>query len=384
MTLSWWQMPGPARFIDGVIQEMREGRNTFLLIPRHFPSGLRESIRRQVQSSMDIPWRTLDLSELDSHRPVESILRLFDPASRIVGPVTFADMIANEKLNSGYMIWAELSSAEEWPTWKSFFQEYAHACRAVPLVQRSLFCVLLSGEPAIQPPQVDICLAALKWQGVVNQMDSLLYASLQFGSKPWPAKKRQLAAYLTAFLGQWDPTLIDLLHSSDFKHLLKPHDLLHDSGISRGWDQCDFKKSSHKWAEGISDHFEGMEREHAAYLALNGSSHLVTHKIWAAETTVLFPHIEEFRHQLLDAMAGRLVPPFRSVHGELVEDPRELELSDLLNLLANDPSLWIDSGTWGCLKAMKFARNQLAHKQPIDPELLESDDMFRLPSQVIT
>lgn len=383
MILSWWDTPGPAWFVETATNHIREGRNLFLQLPRHYPPGLRDAIRRRVSTGFDAPWRTVELSELDPACPAGSFLKFFDASAVHCDPVSVRDLISNERFNSGFLIWVDNVPEDSWPRWRAFFEEYAHACRAVDLLNRSLYCVNLIGPLALFPPVNDVCLAKLKWQGIVSQLDSLLYSSRWFADRPWPVKKKQLASHVAAFLGQWDPVLIDQLCACDFRSLLEPRDILKDFGNARGWNQVDLKKSASKWVEGISDQYEGMERDHCGFLALNGSDHLIRHKIWSAETAVLFPRIEEYRHQLLDSLSRHLTPPYRSLDGTLIEDARDLELSDLMYLLANNPVLWIRDEGWAQLKMMKNARNQLAHRQPVDPEVLDSEELFRITTSAL-
>src|SRR4051794_13906322 len=63
MEVHWWNLPGPTRFVQGILQDLRAGKNVVLPFPPHAPDGLREALAEQVRENELWRWRMISATE---------------------------------------------------------------------------------------------------------------------------------------------------------------------------------------------------------------------------------------------------------------------------------------------------------------------------------
>src|ERR1035438_5645212 len=66
MEIGWWHLPGPTRFLQATVQDLRSGKNVVLAFPQHSLDGFRVALAEQVRANELWRWRTVNAVELPS------------------------------------------------------------------------------------------------------------------------------------------------------------------------------------------------------------------------------------------------------------------------------------------------------------------------------
>lgn len=367
----WWRMPGPEHFVGGVLEHLREGKNVVLCVPEHLPGGLGSAIVQGQPTPWNRSWQKLRAPADSRAAPIDLLYQRFAPAAR---PDTLrrAASLAREPAFARQLIWLEGFSPHSWPAWRAFLEEYEHACRDQLPDERSLFCAKLSGELALQPPAPEIGLALARWDGVVSDIDTLLYTALVFPAQPLAGARRRVAISTVAALALWDPAVSDYLARQPLRAILQPGEPLARLAHARGWRAdaaCD------PWACGREQRFGEQRRPHSAQLALCGQTDELERRVWVGQIAVLYPLLEERRRQFIHELADLLRVPFQTRDGAIIQHVYDLELGHIVYQLGErrraglpDPRLDTIAPQVSRLKTM---RDLLAHFQALrDDQLL--------------
>ena len=264
----WWHLPGPARFLDSVEQDLRDGKSVVLALPAHHPRGLREALAARVCGNELWAWRTLDLAE-EGHScepPTDVLHRRFTPLRDGV-PLLTAHSIAVCEQFRGLVIWLAGVDEGSWPKWRSFLMEYEHACRSVPETDRPLFCVPLVGSLASSSPVDAVALSVRPWRAIVDRLDMAMFVAHLLGRRPLTNLQRKLAVAVGVELASTDQLLAVELAQTDLSRLLTPLPLLQRFANVRGWTRVQVSRP--QWEKGMVDDLEGSPTVHSAALACN-------------------------------------------------------------------------------------------------------------------
>ncbi len=361
MSAAWWRLAGPSNFVERVAEEFRDGRNLILALPEHLPSGLEQAVRTAFDPTGMIEWVGM---AVDDRPPLSQLFERFasDTAPDLLRNIS---TLSQQDGFQGRVIWLrEIGST--WGAWRSFLTEYGHLCQSLSRFERTLFGVEAIGEPALTLPVENVCLSAHRWSGVVDPLDSQVYATGLLRSRRFPAVQKALVAAMLAAVASWDPIVSERLAEEPLEILLRPHAVLREIGRERGWC-CPTPDSEHAWALGLRDNFGGRTLWHSSVLAANPSDREIERRIWGAQVRVLLPYVEECRHELLDRLTGVVRLPFRLPDGRTVSDLHELEVGQLEHCVSAmglpvPPDITI----------LKRVRNHLAHLEVLNSELLSS------------
>lgn len=373
VALGWWQLPGPSRFVDRIVDDLRDGRHVVVELPEHAPPGLDAAIRARVGQEI---WAWTRFRIPDRSRqgpaPAEHLFARFVPHS---GPRTLRDAaaLAREECFHGHLIWLEATEADNWVAWRDFLVDYGQACRSRAFLERSLFVVPLVGAIAAEAPVEDVCIARHRWDAAVDSLDTLLYTADLLRDQPLPGLQKRLVGAVTAGLALWDPAVSESFAREPLAAITDPLPTLRAIAEERGWAQTRLQPDGRSWQLGLTHQFDGAERVHSALLAINGSSNTeLTRRIWSAQVGVLFPFIEERRHELLDRLNGVLTVPFTTSFGTVIADARDLEFGHIDSQIGR-LDLPVDAATRRLIAQLHDIRNQLAHLRPINLTCLDLD-----------
>ena len=369
----WWELPGPARFVSGLVRSLRAGQNVVLCMPLHSPKPL-AALRAALEREESWKWTTVRLGEEDERAaPLDFLFTRFAPEVA-AGEIRSAATLATEDSFCGRLVCVDELPNDLWPAWKSFLVEYEHVCRSIPLLQRTLFCLCLEGEVAIDPPVCDVCLAVHRYDDFAQQFDSLLYASLLIeGAKLVPLQKR-LAASVIAALSLWDPFVAERLAEEDLAQLLQPASVLDAFARERGWMSVNCPNEESLWCQGMKNMFDGAPKIHSAVLAALGKRQEVERRIWSAQVGVLFPFIEEKRQELVDELRSILRVPFTKKTGEVVTDLRDLEIGHIESQVRNLGRA-VGDDKLRLIEKLRRVRNHLSHLELVPPELVAAREL---------
>lgn len=364
---SWWNLPGPGEFVRRVVYDLRSGRNVVILVPEWAPAGLREAIAGQFPRDGGWFWEELRPSEWDDPCPLAYLSARFVGSSFSSRRAGLQALTACERFR-GYVFWVEDQVADTWHAWRQFLVEYEPHCRGCALDERSLFCVLVRGRPALDPPPAEVCLSVRTWQGQMDPLDMLLYCWSLFRYRGWSLIQRHLAAAICASLACWDPATAEELAQKDLPELLAPQSTLAAIAESRGWNCAPLKPWPELWAEGKADLYGGTWRLHSALLACQPSDAELRSRLWQGQISVLLPFLEEKRRELLRKYGSLLRLPFVTTDGRKLSTLEELELSHIAYQLAEQRAL--SDRERSRVRRLARLRNRLAHL-----ELLAADDL---------
>lgn len=366
MDIRWWQLPGPSRFVAWVVQTLRDGSNVVLCLPEHTPDGLARAIRSALGDSDVWAWHTLQVSGPLQASPLQFLWSRFASGTLAATPRRVGALVDCQAF-VGKVIWLSGVTNRTWPAWKAFLTEYEHACRSRSLLERTLFCVPLSGTLALDPPNDEVCLAHRDWRGVVDRLDMLLYTSSIFPSRRISPLQRQIAIAVVSSLALWDPVVSERLVREDLKYVLEPTPLLRELARERGWSAADCAPRG--WQRGVIDRVDGREVIHSALLALANQENQLERRIWSAQVGVMFPFIEEKRQELLTLLGHLLTVPFKTRFGEVIDNPRDLELGHIESQIA-EHNLPVAANIRQLVKQLRTIRNRLSHLEPLTSDLL--------------
>src|SRR5215471_16398918 len=220
MSRLWWQLPGPSRFVGHIVQDLRDGKNTVLCLPEHTPDGLASAMRSVLGAEW--PWHTLQVQEeAGGGDPLHLLFSRFVPHARPEALWNTEALVAEEAF-AGNILWLDGLTACTWPAWKSFLKDYEHACRNRSVLERTLFCIPLVGDLALDPPEEDICLARHAWKGYVDLLDMLVFTAVLLEGRQMPGLLRRVVVALIAHVAIWDPLVSECLARENLETIFAP------------------------------------------------------------------------------------------------------------------------------------------------------------------
>lgn len=301
MSLPFWHLPGPRRYLDGLVRDLEDGKNVLIGLPDHAPLGLVQMLR-SVIGDLGLSWRILDVSEdAGGGAPARLLFDRFRPDLPAALPRSVG-VLVREATFWGHLLWIDGITAASWPEWLAFLLEYSHACRTLPLHQRTLFCVPLFGALAANLPAEQLCLTRRCFRGFLEQLDLHLYAAT-LASERTPLR-RQLQATLAAEVALWDVSLVERLCQEPLERSMLVREILAEVAQERAWDRA--RCAAPTWHAGMVGVVDGVESVNAAVLAVNGDRRgELDRRLWSAQVRVLLPFVEARRRELLDRVPMR-------------------------------------------------------------------------------
>jgi hypothetical protein len=356
---SWWELPGPSAFLADVLRTLHNGVNAVVMVPDVCPGPIRQPILRGLRREDCLSIDELPASTSPSTRPAALVQAAcgLEP-----GIATAADLVRCQRFR-GRAVYVRELSAGAWPAWMRFLDEYASAVRRLEEHERSVFCVEVSPTlPGL--PQDDVTLRVLRWQGVVGQLDMLLFAL-----KLQPQAIRTLGPVLqhiharsVAELAGFDGCLAQELSTLGLEDLPNATGLCLRFGQRKGW--CASMRSG--WETGTLARVDGDDVEHLGWLAHRPDfGRALSRRLWRAQVTVVFPLLETLRWQVIDRHHRSLRIPWENRSG-VVQQVGDLELGDLaVQLHRVAPSGLVET-----LRTLRTMRNKLAHLECLSCEEL--------------
>ncbi|MGQ9919132.1 MAG: hypothetical protein ACUVS7_17130 [Bryobacteraceae bacterium] len=326
-----------------------------------------------MNEGYECPWHVISFDGEPGSYPAQWL------AGRIIprisaNTVVNANFLANHDAFGGRVIWLQNIGMKDWPAWRDFLAEYSHACRARPLMDRTVLCVAVVGRAATHPPAEDICLACHIWRGTVDSLDMVLYCSSLLRDRDLPIVRKQVLVAVVAGLALWDPAVAEELVSAEIDAIFEPRAILKDIGSRRGWTGEVAPDNEEGWCLGLTNTIDGVEKIHSAALSFRDPSDDIRRRIWSAEVGVLFPYVENRRQDILKRLAGLLRVPFETRFGEIITDWRDLEIGHIESQIAMH-GIPVGGETRRLLRRLREIRNCLAHQEVVPMELLFSDAM---------
>src|SRR5947208_9079778 len=103
MGRDWWLLPGPSEFVQRAADELREGRNLVLALPRHLPDGLAGALRaHRFPDGEGGAWQSLAVTT-DDRAPARQVAERLLPTVPS-GPIE-ASWLAHHQQLDGQVLW---------------------------------------------------------------------------------------------------------------------------------------------------------------------------------------------------------------------------------------------------------------------------------------
>lgn len=368
MDRKFWQFGGPSRFVERLVDDLREGKNIVVCLPRHAPSRLAATVRSVLDDSFDAPWQTMDLNGEASEPPATFLARRMLHNSLSTSIINAASLVSEEAF-SGRILWLDGMSSEAWPPWQCFLAEYSHICQSLPVLDRTLLCIPLEGELAESPPPVDVCLACHEWRGIVDSLDALLFSSQLLRNHSLPPLRKRVLSAIGSQLALWDPAVTLRLIEAGTEAFFEPYPILKAIAAERDWSEQSLDDPEYRWSKGQMDVFDGRELIHSAAVALNDTDKEIVRRIWCAQVGVLLPYVEQERQVILKELQGVLRVPFETRFGDTITDWRDLEIGHI-ECQVSEANIAIPGKTRRHLRHLLKIRNRLAHQEVVPLNLL--------------
>jgi hypothetical protein len=351
----WWNLPGPTRFIERVLNALGGGESVVLLLPEHGPStyGIRAEIAVHARQIA-----TFEILATADGVPVEVLARRFDIEP---GAWLTVGSLASSPQFRGRVLWLDGLTAASWPAWRDFIEEYRHASLAQPLLQRTLFIVALEGVLTEMAPTQDVGLQHFKWDDAVDRLDMWLFAAHLLRSRDLTARTRDLLVAVISHVALYDPEVARRLSHEPPVRVLDPESVLLEIAVERDWN----RETTTHWRFGTGGTFQGTFREHSCQKVLNGQ---LDRRLWRAHVSVLFPEIEEFRQEFVRRYSGQWQIPHSSKFG-VISTEFDLEIGHL-KYQVKKLGLRVSPEELDDLERMVTARHSLAHLEKLDPQTI--------------
>jgi len=371
----WWQLPGPATFVEAIAVSLRQEINVVLCLPDYLPAGLEKAIGKEFEETRR--WETLQPTKIDEGTPAQILCR---PLNLPPGTIHNARTLCATPAFDGRIIWLEVYNEAAWPMWQEFLDEYQDACQQRDRAGCTVFCIVFRGRLTLNPPPAREFLTHHWWQGCVGALDMTIFAAELFRHHfltrhPKLRLQRRTAISVAASLAQYDPLLAERLAREPFEKLLDLSavtTLLKTFGQSRRWQAGQVQE----WHAGQQDEVEGVICPHSAALALNNQTAEIEGRIWSGQVGVLFPFIEEQRQMVLKDARDFQWATGQVSNKEEIVDPEDLEINHIAFQLENASYSFRQENTKLIKRAqhLRDVRNRLAHRKPAGIEMLRGCD----------
>lgn len=363
-------LPGLKRKLDQAEQIIRDGNSLVLVVPEMAPAWFVGMLKRRFQDGQD--WSVLDVSQ---GRPMKLLFEAFgeDLPS---GTVRSLETIVGHGGFQGKIIEIANVVPEHWcqdrpgdPGWMKLLRDHANLNRGIPSYARSQFLVLLNETASLKRPVRDAMLKVEEWQDWCTLTDAFVYYHVIADTPPLSMRPlaQMLKAAICSELSLWDFQLCEALSGRDLKELMnleKVKTILGEYGRGLGFDRIDPEANVEaKWNAGAAEKINGSWMEHSAYLALIDPVKLEK-RLWRAELTVLFPHVEEQKNALLERFGKNIrLPHYDPARREPIVSLHDLDIGNVYYIFQQQRLFSSEAENYAF--RLKAVRDDLAHGRAI-------------------
>lgn len=337
MTHDLWRLSGPALFLERLLDQVREGKSVVIDSRSDAPADIQERILREV--------RNAGISAFSVAGAGEPLALL---SAALLGADSHPSLDALCDGCHGLQCFVvDLTASDSCAQWTGFLGRLQHRARQNSTSQRPVLVLLRRGAWHGPIPKADVAVSLHSWTGVVTEADFLSYAYSLISPRSQPGLERRALAHVLAGVALWDVELMTRLATASKREMMEPGPKLIAYARERQWSSG---------ACGDTDHgaeIEGRYIEHSAFLALSGRHTELSRRIWAAQSLVLLPWVEETRLKLLDDIAPWLQG---SLHPQ---DLQEMEIGDIWFRLDRSLS---SHELKKSVRILRDVRNYMAHR----------------------
>lgn len=352
---SLWGLPGPSRFVEAVANDLRAGSNVVLRFGGALPEGLADHLEQQTT------WRTVwtHLGVDAGTPPLSAIRRAVAPEAPAVDFRTPQQVVLHQRLRNR-VVWLDGLTPENWPAWRRFLRQFAHASRNAEATARPpVFLLPLCGAGFDVSDLAEPSISSREFRDVVDRDDLHVLVLQSRQARRRRRVIRALMANTVAQVAQWDHVLAGILLDGGPEAALQPRPTLERYAEERGWTA----ETPELWEAGTLGGPRKRPVVHSALLLVQGRNRALDRRLWAAQAAVLLPLLEERRMELVDRNRHRLDRlPLETEYG-VIETPEDMEFGALVLYFSRHREG--SRGVLGPAHRLRKFRNQLAHFRPL-------------------
>jgi hypothetical protein len=371
MNPEFWRLPGPARFIEKIRADLLDCRNAITVASPHLPDDMLTEVQRGVEGGYaGYEWHRLYNPPDLKANPATWLARHFG----VELPVTATAHDFHDVDEAAGTVIVMADFPDELPLlgkWAAFAEQYAQVCRASggSTSPRFLYHWPMPGHL----PNTDLRLTLHRWDDTIDSTDILLYASLLMRRSGQSPFKRMLMGMMASRLSAGDPDLCQILCSLNLQEILKPLPHLKHYAAGKGWDG----NTPASLEKGTVVLLDGMEKEHPAWLAMQGREQDIAMLVWGAQISCIMPLVEERRQELVDAVRHILKIPDHLPPDQTPDSIEEIEIG-AIHYQIKHSGVRVPQAVWHLSRTLRNVRNDLAHRKPLSGDRLSDETIKAL------
>jgi hypothetical protein len=350
-------LPGVRSFLDGASQALQEGKNVLLVVPPSLPFDILIAI--QKAGGGERHWSAVESDDGASRNPLSNLQEQFQFCEDSGIPLSAA-LFAGSPRTRGRVFYLR-PGEQSWPAWSKFITSYEPAAKQVSPSRRPVFIILLPRTFQDVLPKEDVCLCIIRWEGVVDSIDTRLHCHLAAMSLQLTHVESQLLCALAEELGLWDLQLCDMLIAGGISIAMESFGTLRKRGLELGFERLVSERDPRRLHQhGVVDLYDHVRQVHSAMCALRNEESVLRRRIWKAQLKTLLPVLEERRLSFIKRLGYRIPLPHRISDRKEITEPEDLDFGPL-GYMVEHHQIKCDVELSQLILFCRDVRNALAH-----------------------
>ena len=358
-----WNLPSIERFFQSVADELEAGTIVVVHLAPHAPNGVASAMRRMISQGL----RHKDLIELEwpqlCNDTMAGVVNKLASFALGVESCSISSIAELASLASHRVYFFDGVESSHDTFWK-FIEAFRLENHGRPEFDRDTFLILLDGNQSA--PKFDVGMKVLRWEGVVREIDGLIYLSNRLTDGGGSQLHDLVKVRILLELAGTDIGLLEYLANFSLKDLVTPKRLLMAYATASSWLNANLRT----WNDGGEDLFNSSRRIHSCCLALRNDDQEILRRVWRGQLVSLFPYIEERRIELAKSLSGFLSQSSFTHHytGERV-DFWDLDIGPMYFIASKTQA---PARMKSELRILRDVRHHLAHLQPVPCDQVEA------------
>ena len=354
-----WRLTGPSNFIDQVVDELHGGTSAVVRVPPYFPNDFLLALKAELDRRGRVRCVRLPGDELRMESEAQITTCLFElEGIESSDPTDLASFVSSTR---DTVFTCHLSDHSSWQTWWKWLNKLRLQVQQLPEYDRTSFCVTVPNS--VDPIKYEVGLRPFDLESGLRELDVSHFVDDQPALAGEKRLERRVRLATIVELARFDLNLAEDLSKETLDTLIEPSKLLRKFRAQSSWmnDNCSC------WVNGAKSVWYDRLESHSCYLEAHDQRQEIQRRIWKAQLTTLFPHLEQRRLEIINCAKPILPKRFESATGE-VKDPELLELGELNYLMSicQAPKRLRDE-----VRSLAEVRNELAHLRPICMRLFD-------------
>lgn len=362
-----WSLPGSQRFVTDAVAEIRSGRSLLIRCSRLADTNPVIQISRVLTES---GYDSYDIDVAGEGAPAIKVCRALG-LPRESG-FSISKLFESEAFRRAPLLLADLK-LYDCRDWFDFLNAFELRAKSVDAYDRPRFVLRVTCNVDEVPSSLSDgqVVSQRQWNGITSELDTAILITRKVMERELKPHQRRLLVAWVAQLALWDTELIDWLLALPLARLAMPKEALCEYGQLKGWANQRFTS----WLEGTRNYYDGSDRRHSAWLALNDGGNELDRRLWAAQASVVLPLLDQHRRALIRESMGYLKPTLRGIAS--LDDALEMEFNELHNRLVQviAPRSLQEKG-----RRLREHRNCLSHQRVIAFDQLFFSSLLEPPA----